>query len=236
MDAFVGKVTVTRSFVKGVTHIVTTLKWLASNRGVEHLFAIAEIKSVRCMVSFEWVCACVDQGRLVSTQSYSLALPLEFRKARDAKVPLFAGNLFYFSGEFDASSSASSGNKASHHRGNILGLGRLAVEKRDLILLAALQGGQVVDILNRDNLLLGPNDLYRGYSVQDLQERMVRAPSGRSIVRVIVSSQDTVSLLGIEVFADAKMRPLLAQWLIQAIQSQEMELAGNRFEVFGVAK
>lgn len=213
--------------------MVTTLKWLASNRGVDHLFAMAEIQNIRCMVSFEWICACVDQGRLVGTHPYSLALPVEFIKARDAPVPLFAGNMFYFSGEFDLPNV---GNKqSSTMRGKSLGLGRMAVEKRDLILLAALQGGTVVDILHRDGLLLGYNNLYRGYTVQDLRERAVRAPSGRSIVRVIVSSQSTISLLGIEAFADAQMRPLLAQWIMQAIQSQETEI-GDRFEVFGVAK
>lgn len=231
---FGDKVTVTRTFIKGVTHVVTTLKWLSSNRSVDHLFAIAEIKSIHCMVPFEWLCACVEQRRLVSTQSFALGLPSEFAKAHDAPLPLLAGNLFYFSGDFESGNAG--GSKPSASRGSSLGLGRVVAEKRDLMLLAALQGGQVVDILNRDRLVLGPNGVYRGYTVQDLQARALPSPSGQQqVVRVIVPTQDAVSRLGLEIFSTAHMRPLLSQWLTLAIQTQDTEL-GDRFEVFGVAK
>lgn len=256
----------------GVTHLVTSSKWLSNNRSsVEHLFVQAEMSTLRAVVSYEWIPLSLDHGSLVRGKC-AIALPNEYTKAKERSRTLLSNNVLFFHGRYDVpqgnmkeSKSQSSAQKESKGSLGSTPLGRLTLEKRDLIVLAALHGAAVVDVLHRSPLLLGHIGVHRGYCMSDLYARAVCSleqlqqferlqplqaalqeaqyegdqtmlPSRQQLAaRVVVSSEDSLSRLALEIYAQHGLRPILAQGLIAAIQNQDWD-SKERYEVFGVAK
>lgn len=68
-----------------------------------------------------------------------------------------------------------------------------------------------------------------------LTRRSGAVPSDSVTARVILSSQDAVTKLGLETYAQAKLQPLYVNWLLHSVRDQEL-LPADRFIICAVAK
>jgi len=212
----------TEKWIAGISHVVTTPKWLQSRDEVEALFVLAEASQTRFIVSYDWVKDCIAKDQFVrpSPHKHQVTNNVDiWQRAEEESHSLLAGHTLFFAGNYVFVEKQKDSRFASP---------KLSLCRQDLVLLAFLHGANVTDILQRENILI--DSQHRGYTLDDLKKRVV-PDKKKNIFHVIVPRRDAVSTLGLQIYETQSIRPVLSQWLIQCFQSQEV-LSLEKFEVF----